>query len=106
MNLVNFSRVENGLGTMGSELLGLGPRNVAVKDTFAWRRMSTAEKFDFWKERMERVAPGSDAMELAAGFARAIKHGTFQPVSESHELQQPMQLRGRLEGASCATFFR
>ena len=91
---------------MGSELLGLGPRNVAVKDTFTWTNMTTEEKFDFWKSRMERVAPDQDAMELAYTFARTIKHGTFHPVSESDSVQPSTELRGKLGSSSCATFFR
>ena len=91
---------------MGSELLGLGPRNVAVKDTLTWRGMTTAEKFEFWRERMERVAPDRDAMEMAARFARVIKHGTMMPRQEDDEVQKPMSFTGGLGVEHHATFFR
>lgn len=91
---------------MGSELLGLGPRNIAVKDTAAWRRMSSDEKLSFWRERMERVSPGTDAMEIADTFARTVKYGGLTPADDSEESLEPLTFRGRLGCSSYATFFR
>lgn len=79
-------RIENGLGTMGSELLGLGPRNIAVKDTLAWKQMNTDQKLTFWSDRIERAAPGQDPMKYARQFARLIKHGRFDGSASSNNM--------------------
>eukprot|EP00951_Prasinocladus_malaysianus_P004473 scaffold31392_cov46-Prasinocladus_malaysianus.AAC.1 len=101
-----INAIENGLGTMGSELLGLGPRNVAVRDTASWRSMSTQEKLDFWRERISRVAPGADAIEYAEQFARAIKNGFVEPSDKDTEIRPVQQLRGKLGAESYLTYAR
>eukprot|EP00873_Tetraselmis_striata_P016306 jgi/Tetstr1/436570/TSEL_025367.t2 len=51
-----LATIEDGLGTLGCEMLGLGPRNMAIKDTPKWRRMSKEERFNFFRDWWSKLS--------------------------------------------------
>lgn len=64
-------------------MLGLGPRNMAIKDTPKWRRMSKEERFNFFRDWWSKLSGEelqmAEIKDFIGQWASANKFGEHPP---------------------------
>ena len=73
------ARIEDGLGTLGADMLGLGPKNTPIKQAPGWKRLTTEEKFQLdldWRQKLSgENLDAAETKEFISLWASANKYG-------------------------------